>query len=174
MPALRKPGSSSFAASATALVLVLLLAFACASEPKPAALKVGGTVPRVMLYDQNEQPHRIDESVRVIFFAREMEGGKVIRALLDKEGPKYLDAHRAVYVADISEMPRLIASMVAIPQMRSERPYPTLLDRDGKATASYPSEEGRVTVLVLDKLRVKAIVYRGSVAGLKQVVDPIR
>ena len=172
MPACPKRGSWPFAVIAVSFAL--LLAVACASEPKPPALKVGGMVPRVMLYDQNEQPHRIDESVRVVFFAREMEGGKVIQALLAKEGPKYLEVHRAVYVADISDMPRMIAAMVAIPKMRDERPYPTLLDRDGKATASYPSQEGRVTVMVLDKLRVQSVEYRGSVAGLQQIVDPIR
>jgi hypothetical protein len=60
--------------------------------------------------------------------------------------------------------------MVAIPKMQDERPYPTLLDRDGSVTAAFPSEEGRVTILLLDRLRVRGIEYRGSVAGLKDAV----
>lgn len=126
------------------------------------------------LLDQNDVPHKIDASVRVIFFAREMEGGAVIQALLDQEGPGYLGKHRALYVADISGMPSLIAKLVAIPKMREERPYPTLLDRDGATTAPFPSEEGRVTIMGLDKLRVTAIHYRGSVAGLREAVARIR
>ncbi len=122
------------------------------------------------LLDQNDVPHTVDESVRVIFFAREMEGGKVIQALLAEQGPAYLTKNRALYVADIHEMPSLIAKMIAIPKMQDERPYPTLLDRDGKATAAFPSEEGRVTILKLNRLKVVGIEYRGSVAGLKEAV----
>ena len=160
-------------------LLVLLglftLGLACASEPPPAkTLIVGARLAPATLLDQNEVPHRIDESVRIIFFAREMEGGAVIRALLDKEGPKYLAKHRGLYVADISAMPTMIARLVAIPKMRRERPYPTLLDRDGTTTAPFPAQEGRVTVMALDKLRVTAIHYRGSVAGVREAVAKIR
>ncbi len=145
---------------------------ACASDTEgPEPLEAGSRVPKVTLLDQNDEPHTIDESVAAIFFAREMEGGEVIRKLLDEEGPQFLQKHRALYVADISGMPTLIAKMIAIPKMRDERPYPTLLDHDGTATASYPSEEGRVTILLLDRLRVEKVEYRGSVAGLKDAVE---
>lgn len=154
-----------------AALLAALLAAACASKPPPPkTLRVGSRVQKVTLFDQNDQPHQIDETVRVIFFAREMEGGKVIRALLDTEGPAFLKKYRAVYVADISDMPSVIANMIAIPKMRDERPYPTLLDRDGSASAAYPSEEGRVTILLLDRLKVTGIEYRGSVGGLREAV----
>ena len=128
----------------------------------------------VSLLDQNQVLQRIDESVRVILFAREMQGGAVIRALLEEEAPGYLAQHRAVYIADISGMPTLIARLVAIPKMQRERPYPTLLDRDGVTTAPFPSEEGRVTVLLLDKLRVQAIDYRGSLEGVREAVTQTR
>jgi hypothetical protein len=68
-------------------------------------------------------------------------------------------------------MPTLIANMIAIPKMRDERKYPTLLDRDGSATAPFPSEEGRVTVMALHKLRVTGIRYRGTVAGLREAIS---
>jgi hypothetical protein len=171
---------STSSAARPEISLILLAGFAaltlsCASTtapPKP--YKAGSRIEPATLYDQNEKAHRIDESVQIIFFAREMEGGKVIRALLDAEGPEYLMKQRALYVADISDMPTLIANMVAIPKMREERPYPTLLDRDGKITAPFPSEEGRVTILVLDRLRVKAIHYRGSVGGLRDAAEKQR
>lgn len=169
-PCLRRPSLR-----ACLPVLAALLVAACASEaPPPEPLRVGSRVQPATLFDQNDQPHQIDERVRVIFFAREMEGGKVIRALLDTEGPEFLEKHRAVYVADISDMPSVIANMIAIPKMRDERPYPTLLDRDGSASAAYPSEEGRVTILLLDRLKVTGIAYRGSVGGLREAVTKRR
>ncbi len=158
-----------------ALLGLLSLGIACASGGPPAKpLVVGARLAPATLLDQNEVPHRIDESIRIILFAREMEGGAVIRALLDAEGPKYLTKHRALYVADISDMPTLIAKLVAIPKMQRERAYPTLLDRDGTTTARFPAQEGRVTVMALDKLRLTAIHYRGSVAGLRDAVAKSR
>lgn len=156
------------------LAAVSLCLFACTTAPPPDTLRVGKTVARATLLDQHEKPHKIDESARFIFFAREMEGGAVIRALLEEEGPEYLKKHRILYIADISDMPTLIANMIAIPKMRDERPYPTLLDREGAVTAPYPSEEGRVTVMTLDKLKLRKVVYRGSVEGLRDAIARAR
>jgi hypothetical protein len=141
-----------------------------ATPPPVESLKVGDTLTKVMLLDQNEETHHLDHSVEFVFFAREMEGGAVIRALLEQEGPEYLQNNKALYIADISGMPTLIANMIAIPKMQEERPYPTLLDRDGTATAAFPSEEGRVTVMALDRLRVKGVRYRGTIDGIKEAV----
>ena len=149
-----------------------LLLLGCASNAPPTkTLEVGSRVAGATLLDQHGEPHKIDESVRAIFLTREMEGGKVARALLDAEGEAFLQKHRALYIADISDMPGLIANLIAIPKMRSERPYPILLDRDGRATAAFPSEEDRVTILLLHRLKVVGIQYRGSVAGLKHAVS---
>ncbi len=159
-----------------AVLVLIAFAVACASAPSPAPpplLKVGASVAAATLLDQNDVPHEIDAKVGIIFFAREMEGGAVIRELLEEEGPDYLTKTRALYVADISGMPRLIAKLVAIPKMQKERLYPTLLDRDGATTAPYPSEQGHVTIMVLDKLRVTAIHYPDSVAGMREALAEI-
>lgn len=154
---------------------LLSLALACASTPPPVKpLAVGSRVQSATLLDQNEVPRAIDENVQIIFFAREMEGGAVIRSLLDAEDASYLEENRAVYVADISGMPGLIANLVAIPKMQKERSYPTLLDRDGSTTAPFPGQAGQVTVLLLDDLQVTAIEYRGSLEGLREAVSQAR
>ena len=154
---------------------LLSLVVACASAPPPTKpLAVGSRVAPATLLDQNEVPRAIDENVRIIFFAREMEGGAVIRSLLEEEDASYLEQNGAVYVADISGMPSLIANLVAIPKMQKERPYPTLLDRDGSTTAPFPGQEGQVTVLLLDNLRVTAIDYRDSLPGLREAVSQAR
>jgi hypothetical protein len=170
------PRRNRLAALPLPLLMAVLMAVpmlaACASSTKVEPYKVGSRIAPATLLDQHGVPHKIDESVFVIFFAREMEGGSVIRQMLEEEGPEFLKKHRALYVADISDMPSLIANMVAIPKMKDERPYPTLLDREGEITARFPSEEGRVTILQLHKLEVKGIHYRGSVRGLIQAATP--
>ena len=167
-----------FMRRATPLLLLTCGCFfsgACASEPVPAtALQVGSRLAPATLLDQNEVPHQIGERTRVILFAREMQGGALIRELLDHESASYLEQHRGVYVADISDMPSMISKLVAIPKMQEERLYPTLLDRDGTTTAAFPAQEGRATVMVLDELRVTGIHYPGSIQGLREEVSRVR
>ena len=172
------PGMMKFMRRATPLLLLAcggFLAGACASQSVPAtALQVGSRIAPATLLDQHEVPRPIDERTRVILFAREMQGGALIRELLDHESASYLEQHHAVYVADISDMPGMITKLVAIPKMQEERLYPTLLDRDGTTTAAFPAQEGLATVMVLDELRVTGIHYHGSLEGLREEVSMVR
>ena len=139
------------------LLLVALAVFlGCASTPEqPATLAVGNRLAALQLPDQHGVSHTLDAGVRVVLFSRDMKGGEVIRDVLGAE-PGLLDQTDGVYVADISGMPAVIASLVAIPRMR-ERPYTMLLDREGRVTAAFPSQEGRATLLVLEALEVRSI-----------------
>ena len=76
---------------------------------------------------------------------------------------------QAVYVADISGMPSLIANTMTIPRMR-KRPYPTLLDRSGDVTAAFPSQPGQATLLRLERLRIQAVLYVDSVSQLREAL----
>ena len=76
--------------------------------------------------------------------------------------------------SEVEYLDGLIANLVAIPKMQKERPYPTLLDRDGSTTAPFPGQPGQVTVLLLDQLQVTAIEYRDSPEGLRELVSKTR
>jgi NADPH-dependent ferric siderophore reductase len=121
---------------------------------------VGSTVASVTLEDQFATAHTLDDRVSVVLFARDMEGGGLIKAVLAQH-PDALAANRAIYVADISGMPALIARLSAIPKMK-ERPYPTLLDRDGTATAAFPSEPEKATLMRLSSREVTEIRFVAS------------
>ena len=118
---------------------------------------VGDKIEPFTLEDQHGKNHIIDASVEVILFSRDMEGGDLLKQGLADVAPGYLKVKKAVYVADISGMPGLIARMFAIPAMR-DRPYSMLLDRDGETTARLPDVEGRATLVFLDRLTVQRIV----------------
>jgi len=83
--------------------------------------------------------------------------------------PDALEANRALYVADISGMPSFIASMSAIPKMK-KRPYPTLLDRDGRATAAFPAQEGKATIMRLSSLQVVELRFVDSTNALGEAL----
>jgi hypothetical protein len=142
-----------FLLRALALAAILVAADAYA---QPYA--VGDAIEPFTLEDQHGKSRTVDASVKVILFSRDMEGGDLLKEGLADVDPGYLDGRNAVYVADISRMPRLVARMFAIPAMR-DRPYAMLLDRDGETTARLPAAEGQATLLFLDRLTVQRIAH---------------
>ena len=140
------------AVSLVAVVLVL----ACASSPPPPVQGVGSLLPDDPIEDQFGEQHVLGDEVRLVLLTRDMEAGEVARAAIAQAGAASLEGPARVYVSDISGMPSMIARMFAIPKMR-DRPYPLLLDRDGRFTARFPSEEGHVTILVVERRRITEI-----------------
>ena len=130
----------------------------CSSSvtPPPAVAGVGDLVSPALLMDQFGEEHAVNTSVRVLLIARDMTGGDVIKQVLGQSDPGLLGQIDGVYIADISDMPRLVSRLIAIPKMR-ERPYPILLDRTGSFSATLPSEEGRATLIRLEELRIRGI-----------------
>ncbi len=147
------------------MAVVLAFTLSCSSPPRPAEYTLGSRLERVTLADQFDQEWTLDAGVDVVLFARDMAGGGLIKEVL-AEHPEALAANRGVYVADISGMPGLIARMSAIPKMR-ERPYPTLLDRDGTATRAFPAKDGQATILRLSALVVSEVRFVDSTEDLR-------
>ncbi len=135
----------------------VLLALAC--PPAHAqSFEVGSRIASFALEDQHGQSRVVDANVRAILFSRDMDGGAIVKEVLAEGGAETLEATATVYVADVSGMPGIIRRIVAEPRMR-KRPYPMLLDRDGELTRGVPSEKGKATLLVLERLRVVRIEY---------------
>jgi hypothetical protein len=139
--------------------LALLIPIAAPVRAEPYA--VGATLEPLELADQHGQLRRVDATRRALLFTRDMDAGEVLKQALASEGPAQLDGAGAVYVADVSGMPALVLRIFALRKMR-ERPYPMLLDRDGESSARLPAQPGKVTLLVLDALRIAEIRYPGT------------
>jgi hypothetical protein len=138
------------------VISILVLAVASAAGAEPYA--VGDRIEPFTLEDQYGESHALDESVAIILFSRDMDGGDLLKAALEDVPEGFLTGMNAVYVSDISGMPGLIARLFAIPSMR-KRPYALWLDRDGVATALFPDEEGKATFVYLSGLEITRIAY---------------
>ena len=160
--------SSTRGLLARALVVSAAVLMADAAFAQPYA--VGDTIEPFTLEDQHGKSRTVDASVKVILFSREMEGGDILKQGLADVDPDYLDGKKAVYVADISRMPGLIASMFAIPAMR-DRPYSMLLDRDGKTTARLPGVEGQATLVFVDGLTVQRIANVAEAPAVRRELE---
>lgn len=136
-----------------------------------ATLVVGGDLPAIALADQHDAKAAIGPDVRVVVLTRDMAAGDVVKDGFAGMDQAALDLRGAVYVADISGMPSMVASMFAIPKMR-DRSYRIVLDRDGAATRDFPYAEGRPTVLFVESGKVVRIVQPATGDELRRALQP--
>jgi len=132
-----------------------------AAEDAADAWVVGERIEGFALEDQHGETRRVDAATRLVLFSRDMDGGGLLRSALEDTPSETLPERDAVYVADISGMPGLVARLFAVPAMR-RRPYPMLLDRTGETTARLPDVEGQATLVFLDDLVVTRVEHADS------------
>lgn len=132
--------------AATLLLLCLLSSAALALEP-------GERLAPWTLLDQFDVPYTLNEETRILLVARDMDGAKLVDAALKGKPRGYLEERQAVFLADISRMPGVIATLFALPKMRDYH-YRILLDRDARIAPRYPAGEGEVLWLQLDDGRL--------------------
>jgi len=137
----------------------LLVASATAAWGDPLA--PGATMPNLTLADQHDVAGNVDSATRLVIFTADMDASDHVEAALAENGAAKLAAAGAVWVANISRMPRIITKLFALPSLR-KRPYRMLLDRDGKATADLPRASGRVTLLYLEESKIARVDYADS------------
>src|SRR5262249_32206448 len=130
-------------------------------------LAAGARLPAITLKDQNDSAAIIDDSLRCLLLTRDMEAGRIVKETLERDGGgRCLRTAAAVYVCGIAALPGFVSKTLALPPLK-KRPYPVLLDHDGKQTATIPSQEGKVTVLRLESGVVRRIDYAGSTDELR-------
>ncbi|WP_079203946.1 FAD/FMN-containing dehydrogenase [Pseudomonas sp. CC6-YY-74] len=125
--------------------LVLLLCLSCASV---MALETGERLALWTLLDQHDQSYTLDNHLQVLLVARSMDAAKLVDAALQGKPKGYLEQRHTVFLADISRMPKVIASLFAIPKMRDYN-YRILLDRDARIAPRYPVDTPNVLWLDL-------------------------
>lgn len=155
-----------FRMAAVAAALLVTLGVAAA-----ATLGVGSELPAITLADQHDAKAVIGPDVRIVVLTRDMAAGDVVKDGFAGMDQAALDLRGAVYVADISAMPSMVASMFAIPKMR-DRSYRVVLDRDGTATRDFPYAEGRPTVLLVESGRIARVAQPASGDELRQLLQP--
>ncbi len=124
------------------LGLTLLATPALAVEP-------GERLASWSLNDQFDRPYTLDDSLQVLLVARSMEGAKLLEQAMAGREPGSLEARGALFLADVSRMPKLIGSLFAIPAMR-DYPYRVLLDREAQVVPQYRAPEKGVLWLQLE------------------------
>lgn len=148
---------------ASVLLLGLLPLFA-------QALEKGERLAPWTLLDQFDQAYSLGDQTAIVLVARNMDGAKKVKAALQDRPQGYLEARRAVFVADVQRMPALIATLFAIPAMR-DYSYRVMLDRDGRVATRYPGAEDSVLWVQLDQGRVVAVQEYSQADALRSALE---
>ena len=120
--------------------------------------------------DQHGRSATVDDTTRILLFSRDMSANKLVRKALGDRDAEFLPRAHAMYLIDLSDMPKFITTKFAIPKMR-KYPYRIFLDSDASLTSAIPAQGSKVTVLHLDHLTVRSIEYADSTELLLQALS---
>ncbi len=104
-----------------------------------------------------------------MIFSAERDVSSLVETALDDQTTASLDAAGILYIADISAMPGIITTVIALPKMR-KRPYPMLLGRSPEETAMLPREAGKITLIEADAGSVTAVRYLADAPALRSAL----
>ncbi|EGV17233.1 hypothetical protein [Thiocapsa marina] len=145
---------------------LLLIPFLFPAFASAASLENGTPMPALTLQDQYDTTHTIDASTRLLIFSAEREVSALVETALADQTTESLSAVGIRYVSDISAMPGMVTSMIALPKMR-KRPYSMLLGRDPEETAMLPREPGKVTLITSEGGNITSVQFIGDAASLR-------
>jgi hypothetical protein len=145
------------------LLLILLLLPALVTA---APLDTGTSMPVLTLKDQHDTPRTIDADTRLLIFSAERDVSALVETALADQTADSLSAAGIQYVSDISAMPGMVTTMIALPKMR-KRPYPMLLGREAEETAMLPREPGKVTLIRSEGGTITGVQFIDDAATLR-------
>lgn len=137
-----------------------------------AVLQTGSTIPTVELQDQHERTYHLNGSEKLLVFIAEMESGKLLHKVMDSRGDSFLKKHNTILLADVHNMPSLIARFIALPRMRDYN-YTLYLIRDDKSGTVYPRKKEQISLLYLKNKKIVKIEYVNTASGLLKVIESI-
>jgi hypothetical protein len=123
-------------------------------------------MPVLTLKDQNDTTRTIDADTRLLIFSAERDVSAFVETALADQTAESLAAAGIQYVSDISGMPGMVTTMIALPKMR-KRPYPMLLGRETEETAMLPREPGKVTLIRSEGGTITGVQSIGDAATLR-------
>ena len=150
-------------------ILVTSFVASIAGALPVSAVELGDTLATLQLPDQHDKLHAVGEGTRLVLLASSHDAARLVDAAIKDRPAGYLEQRAAIYVADISRVPGLVAKMVLVPSMRSAS-YRVLLDREGEVASERTGAEP-VLWMRLDEGRVTDIAEFTEPAALRAALE---
>jgi len=121
-----------------------------------------------------ETPHgrqmKIPRSTQLVVIAFEKNTGALVNDFLNTQDPFYMSKHRAVFIADINKMPRVITNLFALPKMQKYK-HLVYLHYDEKFQNFVPHKEEKITLARIEDGKVQSISYISTTEELKAAIQ---
>lgn len=145
------------------LAIMLLLVTTLFSQP----LELKDSVVGITIQNQFEKEYVIDAKTKRIIVSFEKDISENLNKYLASKEPNLLKQKNTLFVANISKMPSIIASLFAIPKMEKYK-YDILLISD-EDDNRFVSQKEKVTVYEIENGVIKKINFYTS----KEVIENI-
>ena len=135
-------------------------------------ITVGKKIQNVTINDQFDKPISLTSKTKKIIFVFKKASGHTVRNFLDSKPDDYLANKNVAFIADISGMPSIIASMFAIPDLQKHK-YPVMLIKDEDAAKKYKNEkyEDYITIVSLNNFRITSITLVSTAEQLEKILN---
>ena len=134
-----------------------------------SSLTVGNTLPTLKIKDQFEKEHVVDANIKTIIFSATKSEGTTIKEFLLTKDKDYLTTNKAAYIADITGMPSIITSLIAMPKMKGYPFSVLLVDESNKNL--FPVKEDMISVISLDNGKITDVKYVKTAEELAKVLN---
>ena len=132
-------------------------------------LTTGESLPALKIKDQFEKEFTIDSSIKTIIFSASKSEGTTIKEFLLTKDKDYLTTNKAAYIADITGMPSIITSLIAMPKMKGY-PFSVLLVDDSNK-GLFPVKEDMISVISLDNGKITDVKYVKTAEELGKILN---
>ena len=124
-----------------------------------AEIKVGEAFPKLTLVDQFDEKTEVKQKgLTTLLLSFEKDVSSDIKKYIVTKEKGFLVKNNIMYISDISSMPSLITSWVAIPKMKKFT-FKISLIYDEKEASSISRKEKKVTVVTLKNNRIEKILF---------------
>lgn len=124
------------------------------------ALELNQDIPNIKILDQFDKSITLDLNISKIIYVDSKGKSDVLKDYLKSKSPDFLSSRNTIYLADISGMPSIIASLIALPRMRDLK-YPIYL-LDEKYIKLFANKKGKITIYSFTDGKVDDIKYLTS------------
>lgn len=113
----------------------------------------------------------LDNKTEWLFFSTTKDGADILHKTFTKlkVNQNWLEKNKAIYVADIHGMPKIISLMFALPKMASF-PFHVALDRTGKISENWQNRGNYVTLYQVKELQMIEAFHFDNSDSIKQFI----
>lgn len=135
-------------------------------------ITIGKKLKNITLNDQFDKPVSLTDKTKKVVFVFKKASGHTARGLLDSKPDDYLLNKDVAFIADISGMPSIIASMFAIPDFQKHK-YPVMLIKDEDVAKKFKNEkyEDYITIVDLNNFKITGITLVSTAEQLEKILE---